>query len=275
MVETRRSSGVKQTNPLDSFKDRKRQKVLGTQAEGIQRLGRGTEECFRLVEQLLAHSTTGLWFRILPIDGHDDDICVGMGVEWHNLLPILIKCGLLRSRVTSVVKEVRIDATQWDQLAKSLNMRMEVTCIRTLYSRRSYFYCIGDPRFRGPLDQEKALQVLQTGKKTRGLPFLSRQKELPRQLGMTVTRVATAIVNDRLASRNQSQQQTQQQVDELNDDQVEIVANSAHEAIEYAVALDLDRRPRLSRLNAGTMIHVLGVVSLKCDFTISNSFCLF
>ena len=117
-------------------------------------------EGFSLVEQLLAHSTMGLWFRILPVDDHDEDICVGLGVEWRYLLPLLTKCDLLQSRVTSTVKDVHVGSKQWDELAKALSMRLEISCIRTLYSRRSYFYCVGDPQFRGPIEQGNALQLL-------------------------------------------------------------------------------------------------------------------
>ena len=120
MVTTRRSSLGKQPAPPDPFEDRKRQRVLGDQASGIRRLGKGTVECFSKLELLFAHSQTGLWFRVLPIDGHDDDICVGLGVEWKYLLPLLTKCGLVRSKVTSIVKDVHVDHGQWDELAKAI-----------------------------------------------------------------------------------------------------------------------------------------------------------
>ena len=120
MVTTRRSSQGKHQNPLYPLGERKRQRVLGDHAAGIQRLGRGTVECFSKLELLFAHSQSGLWFRILPIDGYDDDISVGLGVEWKYLLPLLIKCGLVRSKVTSVVKDVLVDHGQWEELPKEI-----------------------------------------------------------------------------------------------------------------------------------------------------------
>jgi len=166
MVTTRGSSGGKRSNPLDAFGDRKHQRILGVQSAGIQRLGSGTEECFRLVHDILAQTTPGLWFRILPIDGQLDDICIGTGVEWQYLLPLLTKCGLLRSRVTSVVKDFHCNGTQWREMAKSFSshIKMEVTCIRTWHSRRSYFYCIGKPTYNNPLHQEQALRSM-------GIPY--------------------------------------------------------------------------------------------------------
>ena len=103
--------------------------------------------------------TPHLWFHILPIDGKDNYICVGTGVEWQYLLPLLTKCGLLHSHVTSVVKDVCCDSIQWDEMAKSfvLQMKMEITCIRTWHSRCSYFYYIGKPLHKNSSIQEEAL----------------------------------------------------------------------------------------------------------------------
>ena len=129
------------------------------QLVGIRRLGQFTEECLHLVHLILAQSTPHLWFHILPVDEKDDDICVGTWVEWKFLLPLLTKCGLLHSLFTSVVKDVHCDHSQCDEMAKSfvLHIKMEITCIRTWHSRRSYFYCIGKPLYKSSIIQEQAL----------------------------------------------------------------------------------------------------------------------
>jgi hypothetical protein len=89
MVKTRRSSHNYSGSSLDSFKDRKHQRILGELATGIQRLGRGTLDCFGILEALFPHSISGLWFRILPVDGYDDDICHALRVSWKVLLPLV------------------------------------------------------------------------------------------------------------------------------------------------------------------------------------------
>jgi len=103
MVTTRRSSRGKPSSPLVSRQLDRRQRVLGVQSAGIQLRGQFTEECFRFVHLILAQSTPHLWFRILPVDGQKDDISIATGVEWQHLLPLLTKCGLLRSNETSIV----------------------------------------------------------------------------------------------------------------------------------------------------------------------------
>jgi len=54
------------------------------------------------------------------------------------------------------------------------------------------------------------------------------------------------VIKQRLAFRIQPNP-----VPPMNDDQIDVVANTIMNAINYAAALDLDRRPRLSRTNAG------------------------
>ncbi len=57
MVTTRRSfqdAQEKPAYPLDPFEDRKRQRLLGAHAAGIQRYGEDTDECFHLLGQLFA-----------------------------------------------------------------------------------------------------------------------------------------------------------------------------------------------------------------------------
>jgi hypothetical protein len=44
---------------------------------------------------LFATSTTGFWYRILPIEDHDDNISVALSIEWRYLLPLLAKGGLV------------------------------------------------------------------------------------------------------------------------------------------------------------------------------------
>lgn len=254
MVKTRRSSRVNQKNPLDPFEDRKRHRSLGVHASGIQRRGQDTEECFHLLEGLFAHSVPGLWFfRILPVYDQHDDISVGLGIEWRYLLPLLTKCGLVRSKVTSVVKDVHVDVSQWHEMARAITkkIKMEVSAIRTKCSWRSYFFCVGTPQFRNPIEQARESRLIGMGSSS--LP--------PRDIVLEAKKVANDILNRRLADRVrgghlnlqngiQGQRQAQQQ-EELNDEQVGQVATAVSAAIDFAAALDLDRRPRLSRSNAG------------------------
>jgi hypothetical protein len=199
------------------------------QTAGIHRLGRGTEECFDLVQQILAQAVKVFWYRILPVDDCDDDITVGTGIEWQYLLPLLSKCALLRSRVTSVVKEIDCNIRQWDEMVKSMiaDVKLEVTCIRTQYARRSYFFCVGKPRYKNPCEQE--VYMLSSNER---LPMKTPRRTLMHRVKLAASRV----LNTRLACRIQPNPTTP-----LNDEQIVCVAESINSAISFAAALDLDQ----------------------------------
>ena len=61
-----------------------------------------------------------------------------------------------------------------------------------------------------------------------------------------VKKAAIKIINDQLACRIQPNA-----IPPMNDVQINCVAQTTASLIDYAAALDLDRRPRLSRTNAG------------------------
>ena len=260
MVTTRKSSQVEKENPLDPFGERKKQRLLGMYAIGIQRLGRGTQECFDLLAELFRHAKKSLWFRILPVDEHNDDISIGLGVDWRYLLPLLTKVGLIRSKVTSVVKDVYVDIGQWHEMSRAITqtVKMEVTAVRTKYSRRSYFFCVGNPIFQNPLHQAKGCP--------RAISSALEQSELPpRNLVSEVTKAASQILDERLTIRvlqggNENlidNNMAQPAAAVLNNEQIEEVAATVYAAINFAAALDLDRLPRLSRSNASKYESVL------------------
>ena len=118
-----------------------------------------------------------------------------------------------------------------------LRAKLEITCIRTQSARRSYYFCVGKPSYKDPLAQEKEL-----GSCREQLP----RKTPSRRLMMMVKDAAKRVLDARLADRVQPDPP-----EALNEEQIGYVAETIHSAIAYAAALDLDRRPRLSRTNAG------------------------
>ncbi|KAG7351610.1 hypothetical protein IV203_010970 [Nitzschia inconspicua] len=99
---------------------------------------------------------------------------------------------------------------------------------------------VGNPIYRTPLLHEEALQASQEQ-----LP----RKTTSRKLVAKVKDLAKHVVNSRIASSVQTDPTTP-----LYEEQIEYMAATIHSAIEFAAALDLDRRPRLSRTNAGSVI---------------------
>jgi hypothetical protein len=100
------------------------------------------------------------------------------------------------------------------------------------------------------MDQGNTIQLLTDAGMIKSLTSIAQN----RQLMMTVKKTAMAVLNDRLAARVRGQQRDRPQQEEDNDEQVEAVATAVDAAIEFAPALDLNRRPRLSRTQAGELL---------------------
>ena len=110
----------------------KRYKPLG---HGVEALHRGVtvgEACFQILTRVLIASQNGHWYRILPKDGVYDDIASLTGVSWDNLLPLMLKIGLVRCGMGSTIKSTHVCHPQLDEMAKAINtaVRMEVTVCR-------------------------------------------------------------------------------------------------------------------------------------------------
>ena len=67
---------------------------------------------------------------------------------------------------------------------------------------------------------------------------------------------AKRVIDERLASRVRPNSAAP-----MDDDQIECIANTVLNHIDYALALDLDRRPRLSRTNAGKLLVAVKVAA--------------
>ncbi len=133
--------------------------------------------------------------------------------------------------MTSAVKDVHCDITQWDEIAKSFSskLRIELTCIQISLSRRSYVYCIGRPIYPNPLYQQ---QLFGAGKE---LPV---KKPNLQSIMNVVKNTAAIVINCWLACHLQPILEPP-----MNDEKIDCVAETILAAIDYAAALDLDRPP--------------------------------
>jgi hypothetical protein len=162
MVTTRRSLRIECGNGLVSRRGNKRHKQWIDELTGYQPKGPGFEACFDLLRSLFQVSMQGYWYRILPVDGMHDDISLATGIEWTYLLPLLLKLGLIVAKVTSVVKEVHVVASQWDEFGRGMasSVRLQITEVRRMNQPRSYFFCLGDPIWRNPMIQNQSVIIV-------------------------------------------------------------------------------------------------------------------
>ena len=180
------------------------------------------------------------WYQILPAEDEYEDIQQATGMEWTHLLPLLMYCGLITFRVDSMVKEGTVLVEQWEELGQAISrhVRLQITQIRSKGGDRIAFVCIDKPHYSSPAKQYKDTNL-----------SLHNHSLMERQLVMDIKNLGEKIRAIRLYNRvMENHQDTNQTVD---DEEVLHVTNEIREQINYALALDLQRRPRLSRTNAG------------------------
>jgi hypothetical protein len=187
---------------------------------------------------------------------------------------------LIAVEITSIVKNFLVNKTQWDEMANALagdDIKMKVTLARFNKNgeARQYYFVLGQPKFKSPLMQNRH----------HSHAHISLSERSPEWNGVIskVKKESEWIVNsklvDRLLHRSTSSYPTnwgvarQQQEPTPDEDEQNRVISEAHQRISSALALDLQRRPRLSRTNAG-MLYLIFRFLLLPDIYCTNSFIL-
>jgi hypothetical protein len=206
------------------------------------------EVLHKTLKHVFCLGTQGYWFRILP-SGNDNelDLTLCLHVKWDLLLPIMIYSGLVSFRVTSVVNDAFLVLDQWEELSCSMqtkhNIRMQITNIRRKGRSRVHYICIGQSIWRNPAVQPKAFTCLPT----------HRVRAEQRQLMLDFSRAGTRILDERNASRFNTLVPSEPRPANWRIN-VQEITNRFEKEINYALALDLNRLPRLSRTNAAPII---------------------
>ena len=111
----------------------------------------------------------GIWWRILPLALEDDydDISVGMGIDWEDLLPLLINNGLLYSTKRTTACDYRISQDLWQSYTETSEQKLPIGffihnhMIRGKRTNcRQFFICRGKPIYKSPTQQ---LQEIKKG----------------------------------------------------------------------------------------------------------------
>lgn len=248
MVKTRRSSHTSDFSPVFP-RQRDAPYTHGEPPVTRKRLGGCVaQESFETLTWILKSAKKGKWYRILPVSSFSDasdDIQVATGIDWEHLLPLMSKCGLITSTVTSTVKEDTVNRSQWDEVCNSLkkHCRMQVTCVQPKRQKRVFYFCVDVPLYSNPIKQQQEQERL------RKRPVYARPAS--RFIRDTVQSLAERIVNNRIYERVIEEQERRMFVEDNDKEEEEArVGNKVKQCVNFALALDLDRRPRLSRSDA-------------------------
>ena len=198
-----------------------------------------------LLPRLFDRMKRGVWFRVLPTEDTFDDICDAMNQDWEDLLPLLIDHGLLACDIRDDVKNYMFKINTWElfQTTHRETLDMRRTPVRRDGAPRVWYICLGNPDYNNPLHQEKAIKQ----KEFAYQEFDSsspKDKLLARELRAKAKEILLSNATARIKKAKESKEK-----DESRDKVLKQASDPSEfkEAIAYALALDLEREPRLDR----------------------------
>ena len=93
----KRSLDTADSSPMYPLGRRIEDNSTNNLSEEIHAISTPKEITTSLLQRCMDTLSEGIWWRILPLEDGYDDISVGMGIDWEDLLPLLINHGLLYS----------------------------------------------------------------------------------------------------------------------------------------------------------------------------------
>jgi len=249
----------------------------------------------------------GYWWKLLPDEDEDMDLCIATGRQWDDLLPVLLEADLIRLPRSSCLSKYEIVRPGFDDIRNRFRAeddRFELTYYRKRIGNHqrslgsSYYACLGRPEYLNPqmqlADRAKCntleLRML-NAEITRAINDLRHQlysRDLQKHIQKTPEQEKTMSEEELISVLRQEvgstiQRQLLSELDDVGDDDetmstltmsttndemavpeqattlsladvAAIDANRAQRALEvrdqqinFALAVDLNRRPRLSR----------------------------
>ena len=215
-----------------------------------------------MVDQLFLSCRPGIWWLLGETSTHVGDLAAATGVPWEDILPLLVSQRFLLVSVTSTVSNVQVLFQKFDELFNSLVCfdRLQITKVHERHLGPKYFFCRGLPKFSNPMVQRKRIESAERMSPLRTMLF-----PLPgwndRSFLLQLCRVSNQIISRNLVNRIMSEEervtqvhQPQEEEEEQQQENNEWIQNKVQEQIEFALALDFQRRPRLSRSGATSII---------------------
>jgi len=193
----------------------------------------------------------GVWVRILPNDDTINDLCTASYQKWEDLLPLLIKTGLINCKVAEDVKSYEYRKNSWESLITRTADTLDLRTTRKWQKGQPSFWvmCLGDPKYNNPTDQWKAMA-------SGAYSFVEyqmspKQVQLRRELRAAAKEIlfenATSRLKESQAKGNENTKEARDCAD----------ASKFEAAIDFALeGLDLERKPRKDRHSSDKVITV-------------------
>ena len=199
-----------------------------------------------LLQTCMDTLSEGIWWRILPLEDGYDDISVGMGIDWEDLLPLLIHEGLLYSTKRSTACDYLVSRDSWQSFTETSDGKLQMGYYRSQHMTggkpkmsRQFFICNGKPICKSPARQ---LQELKNGNYNY---FRVRYAgSLKREVSSHATDLTHALYMSRCDNDT-----TTTTTNNNNTDTTPIASNTTpvNHNIDFAFTLNFERRPRMNR----------------------------
>lgn len=105
------------------------------------------DEAFDLAGRVIRACPKDYWWRVTPDSSQKDDICVGSKEEWSNVLPVLVRAGLLDTKMSYGMKcALHFHRAKWQDMVHHLdrdhNIVMHLSTYHPFGKKRSHYFCI-------------------------------------------------------------------------------------------------------------------------------------
>jgi hypothetical protein len=218
---------------------------------------------------LLERAPSGKWLRVLPEQDDYDSIYFATNQKWDNILPVLIHGGYVYSDTR--FGKLSVKTSEWNNLGIHFD-KFEVTRSRMKDKSRPVFLCKGRPDHKNPMDQLKseeeiipvpAALVRNMEEHPTTPSFAARQQANTTTTPIEEHPVTPSCTPRQPTTRNMitppntffPPQQPTQQPQQPQQSVIVELHKKWQDQIVFALALDLERRPRLQR-NGGDPIEV-------------------
>ena len=163
----KRSLDTADSSPVNILRRRSEETITDGLSDNVHRTQTPREITRSLLQRCMDTLNEGIWWRILPLEDGYDDLSVGMGIDWEDLLPLLIHDGLLSTTERTIACDYRISRDKWQALAETSEGKLQMGYYRNEHMiggkarmSRQYFICNGKPIYKSPTKQ---LQEIKKG----------------------------------------------------------------------------------------------------------------
>ena len=122
----KRSLDTTDSSPVNPLRRRSEETVTDRLSERVHRTRTPKEITMSLLQRCFQTLNEGIWWRILPLEDGYDDISVGMGINWGDVLPLLINCSLLYSTKRSTDCDYCISRDSWQSYTETSKGKLQI-----------------------------------------------------------------------------------------------------------------------------------------------------